>query len=142
MSDDLWLLGLRAAGVFHFITVALAIRTPIPRDWETGLAALSPVHRRFAIAQNAAVGAVMLFFGYVSLVHAPALLEGSSASRILAAAIALWWGGRILLLPWLRVGPELTTPRLRVGFALLCAQCAIYAATYGWLAFTRATPPV
>ncbi len=135
MGHDLWLVGLRAAGVFHFITVALAIRTPIPRDWDAGLATLSPIHRRFALAQNAAVGAVMLFFGYASLFHAPALLEGSAASRLLAAAISLWWGGRIILLPWLGVGAELTTPRLRLGFALLCAQCAIYAVAYGWLAF-------
>jgi hypothetical protein len=141
MSEDHWLLGLRAAGVFHFITVGLAIRTPIPRDWDAGLAALSPVHRRFAIAQNAAVGAVMLFFGYVSLFHAPALLEGSAASRLLAAAIALWWGGRLLLLPWLCVGPELTTPRLRIGFTLLRLQCAIYGAAYGWLAFAGASTP-
>jgi hypothetical protein len=135
MTDDLWLLGLRAAGVFHFATVALAIRTPVPRDWETGLAALSPVHRRFAIAQNAAVGAVMLFLGYVSLFHAPALLAGDEAARLLAAAFALWWGGRLALLPWLGVRAELTTPRLRLGFALLQAQCAIYAAAYGWLVF-------
>jgi hypothetical protein len=134
MSEDLWLLGLRAAGVFHFITIALAIRTPIPHDWDAGLAALSPLHRRFALAQNAAVGAVTLFLGYVSLFHAPILLEGSPASRLLAAATALWWGGRILLLPWLRVVPELATPLLRAGFALLCAQCAIYALAYGWLA--------
>ena len=126
MSEDLWILGLRTAGVFHFVTVAL--------DWDVGLAALSPVHRRFAMAQNAAVGAVMVFFGYVSLFHAPALLEGSVASRLLAGAIALWWGGRLILLPWLRVGPELGTPLLRVGFALLTLQCAAYGAAFGWLA--------
>ncbi len=134
MTEDLWLLGLRAAGVFHFATVALAIRTPVPRDWDAGLAALSPVHRRFVIAQNAAVGAVMLFLGYVSLFHAPALLGGGEAARILCAAFALWWGGRLALLPWLGVGPELDTPRLRAGFVLLRLQCAVYALAYGWLA--------
>lgn len=135
MNDDLWLLGLRVAGVFHFITVGLAIRTPIPRDWDVGLAVLSPVHRRFAIAQNAAVGAVMLFLGYVSLFHAPVLLERSGAARLLAAGAAFWWGGRLALLPWLAVGAELTTAWLRLGFALLRVQCAIYAVAYGWLAF-------
>lgn len=134
MNDSLWLLGLRAAGVCHFVTVALALATPVPRDWDAGLAALSPVHRRFALAQNAAVGAVMLFLGYVSLFHAPALLEGSDAARLLAAGTALWWGGRLALLPWLGVRGELTTPLLRAGFVLLCSQCAIYAAAYGWLA--------
>jgi hypothetical protein len=135
MSDDLWLLGLRAAGVCHFVSVAVAIRTPVPRDWDAGLAALSPLHRRFALAQNAAMGAVTLFLGYVSLFHAPALLAGGEAARLLAAACALWWGGRLALLPWIGFGPELTTPRLRLGFALLRVQCAIYAVAYGWLVF-------
>lgn len=137
MSEDLWLWALRAAGVFHFVTLGLALATPIPRDWDRGLAALSPLHRRFALAQNAAIGAVIAFFGYVSLVHAPVLLDGTPGGRLLAAAIAVWWGGRLAVLPWLRPGPELTTPWLRVGFTLLCTQCALYATAYGWLALTR-----
>ena len=134
MSEELWLLGLRVAGALHFVTLGLACLTPIPRDWDVGLAALSPVHRRFAIAQNAAVGAVLGFFGYVTLFHAPVLVEGSTGGRLLAAGAALWWGGRVLLLPWLRVGGELTTPWLRAGFGLLVAQCSIYALAFGWLA--------
>lgn len=134
MSEELWLLGLRVAGVMHFVTLALALRTPIPREWDAGLAALSPVHRRFAVAQNGAIGAVLVFLGYVSLAHAPVLLDGSAGGRLLAAGAALWWGGRLAVLPWLRVGGELTSRWLRIGFALLCAQCAIYALAYGWLA--------
>jgi hypothetical protein len=37
-------------------------------------------------------------------------------------------------LPWLRVWPELRGALLRVGFVLLCAECAIYALVFGWLA--------
>ncbi len=137
MNDEHWLLGLRLAGALHFTTLIAACFTPVPRDWEGGLARLSPVHRRFAIAQNAAVGAVLLFFGYVSLAHAPVLLEGSVAGRLLAAGTALWWGGRLVVLPWLNAWPEVTEPWRRVGFALLHAQCAIYALAYGWLALGR-----
>jgi hypothetical protein len=32
------------------------------------------------------------------------------------------------------VGEELSSPWFRVGFGLLCAQCAIFAAAYDWLA--------
>lgn len=138
MSEELWLLGLRTAGVLHFVTFALAWVTPIPREWDSGLAALTPVHRRFAIAQNAAIGAVLWFFGYVSLFHAPALVAGTEAARLLAAGAALWWGGRLIVLPWLRVGGELATARMRIGFTLLCVQCAIYAVAYGWLALRSA----
>jgi hypothetical protein len=137
LSEEFWLLGLRVAGGFHFLTLALAWFTPVPRDWDGGLSRLSPLHRRFCIAQNAAVGAVLVFCGYVSLFHAPVLLAGDTAGRLLAAGIALWWGGRVIVLPWLRVGEELSGPWFRIGFALLCAQCAIYAFAYGWLALGR-----
>jgi hypothetical protein len=137
MTDELWLLGLRVAGALHFTTLVAAWFTPVPRDWEGGLARLSPVHRRFAIAQNAAVGAVLLFFGYASLFHAPVFLEGSTAGRLLAMGTALWWGGRLVVLPWLNAWSEVTETWRRVGFALLHAQCAIYAVAYGWLAVGR-----
>ena len=80
---------------------------------------------------------MLVFCGYVSLVHAPVLLAGDTGGRLLSAGIAMWWGGRLLVLPWLRVGEELNTPWFRFGFAMLCAQCAIYAAAYGWLALGR-----
>jgi len=111
--------------------------TPVPRDWAGGLSRLSSVHRRFALAQNAAVGGVLFFFGYVSLFHAPVFLEGSTAGRLLAAGAALWWGGRLVVLPWLRAWPEVTETWRRVGFALLHVQCALYALAYGWLALGR-----
>jgi hypothetical protein len=50
------------------------------------------------------------------------------------AGIALWWGGRLVVLPWLGVIPQLRSHWLRAGFVLLIAECAIYTAAYGWLA--------
>lgn len=134
MSDDVWILGVRAAGAFHLITVALAHFTPIPPNWDENLARLPEVHRRFAVAQNVFIGAVMVFAGVVSLGFARELVSGTSMARVICAGIALWWGGRLLVLPWLRVRPELGTPWLRAGFMLLHAECACFAAAYGWLA--------
>lgn len=134
MSDSLWLLGIRLAGVFHFITLVAAWFTPVPPNWDQNLARLPLVHRRFAVAQNFFIGAVIAFFGVVCLAFAPILIEGSTASRLLCAAIALWWGGRLVVLPWLRVWPELDRPFWRFGFALLHGECAIYAIAFGILA--------
>jgi hypothetical protein len=47
---------------------------------------------------------------------------------------ALFWGGRLAVLPWLGVKPVLTTPLLRLGYRLLLIECAAYAVAYGWLA--------
>ncbi len=134
MSDDLWIWALRAAGLFHFVTLALAFATAIPPRWEENLAKLPEIHRRFSIAQNLAIGGVIAFFGALSLFFAPTLIDGSLAARLLCGGIALWWGGRLLVLPYLRVRPALITPWLKVGYVVLQLQCAIYAAAYGWLA--------
>ena len=134
MSDEWWVLGVRVAGAFHLVTVALAHFTPIPPRWDENLALLPDVHRRFAIAQNVFIGATMVFAGLVSLVFADDLVAGSTTARIICAAIALWWGGRLVVLPWLRVWPELRPRLLRIGFVILHAECAIFAAAYGWLA--------
>jgi hypothetical protein len=134
MTDDAWIIGVRAAGIFHFVTVVLAHFTPIPPGWDENLARLPEMHRRFAIAQNIFIGATMVLAGIVSLFFAPELVEGSTAARIICTGIALWWGGRLIVLPWLRVWPELRTRRLRCGFALLHAECGIFAAAYAWLA--------
>lgn len=134
MSDEVWILGLRTAGVLHFITVLFAHFTPVPPNWDENLARLPEIHRRFAIAQNIFIGATMIFSGFISLTFAPALVAGSTAARIICTAIALWWGGRLIVLPWLRVWPALHTPLLRIGFVFLHAECAIFAGAYGWLA--------
>jgi hypothetical protein len=134
MSDEAWIWGVRTAGVFHLVTVALAHFTPIPADWDENRARLPAVHRRFAVAQNVFIGAAMVFAGVISLVFARELAAGTTAARIICAAIALWWGGRLVVLPWLGVGSELRTPLLRFGFVVLHAECAIFALAYGWLA--------
>lgn len=134
MSDEFWINGVRVAGAFHLVTVALAHFTPVPPNWDENLARLPEVHRRFAVAQNVFIGATMVFAGLVSLVFARELVDGTTTARIICAAIALWWGGRLAVLPWLRVWPELRTNLLRAGFVFLHAECAIFALAYGWLA--------
>ena len=71
MTDSLWILAVRLAGGFHFVTLTLACFTPIPPDWERNLATLPPVHRRFAIAQNFSIGAMIAVLGLFSLGFAP-----------------------------------------------------------------------
>ncbi|HEY4248395.1 MAG TPA: hypothetical protein VGM64_16225 [Lacunisphaera sp.] len=134
MSDFFWITGVRAAGVFHFLTLALACFTPIPPDWEKSLATLPPIHRRFAIAQNVSIGVTIAVLGLFSLLFARELAGGSPLARAVSGATALFWGGRLCVLPWLEVRPVLTTPPLKLGYALLLTECFIFAGAYGWLA--------
>ncbi len=103
MSDSLLILGVQLAGAFHFVTLLLACFTPIPPDWEKNLAALSPIHRRFALAQNFSIGATIAVLGFFSLFFAPELVGGSPLARAVCGATALFWGGRLVVLPWLSV---------------------------------------
>ncbi|MDB4473497.1 hypothetical protein N9023_00695 [Opitutaceae bacterium] len=129
-----WIWAVRIAGCFHFVTLILAVFTPIPPNWDENLAKLTELHRRFAIAQNMAIGAVIAVFGLLCIGFADELVSGSIMARLWCGAIALWWGGRLALLPWLGVKPNLKTPTLRFGFMLLRLECAIYAVAFGWLA--------
>ena len=134
MPDSLLILGVQAAGLLHFVTLVLACFTPIPPDWDKNLAALPPIHRRFAVAQNVSIGAMIAVLGLFSLFLAPELVGGTPLARAVCAATALFWGGRLCVLPWLGVRLALTTPLLKLGYALLIAECASYAAAYLYLA--------
>ncbi len=134
MSDSLWIFAVRLAGGLHFVTLILACFTPIPPDWEKNLAALPPVHRRFALAQNISIGAMIAVLGLFSLGFAAHLVSGTPLARAVCGTTALFWGGRLCVLPWLGVRPTLTTSALKLGYALLLIECGTYAAGYGWLA--------
>jgi hypothetical protein len=134
MSDALLILGVRLAGAFHLVTLVFALFTPIPPDWDENLARLPDIHRRFALAQNFFIGATIAFFGVVCLCFAPELVAGATIARVLCAAMALWWGGRLVVLPWLRVWPCLPGVFWKIGFVLLHLECATYALAFGWLA--------
>jgi hypothetical protein len=134
IPDSVLILSVRLAGAFHFVTLVLACFTPIPPDWEKNLATLPPIHRRFALAQNVSIGATIAVLGILSLFFAPHLVASTALARAVCAITALFWGGRLCVLPWLGVKPALTTPLLKFGYRLLLAECAIYAGAYGWLA--------
>jgi hypothetical protein len=118
----------------HFVTLIAACYTPIPRNWDENLAALPEAHRRFAVAQNLFIGATIATLGLLALFLARELVQPTPLARAVCGVFALFWGGRLIVLPWLRVTPSLTNAWLRAGFALLVAECAIYAVAFGWLA--------
>ena len=77
MPDARLILGVRVAGGFQFVTLVLACFTPIPPDGEENLAKLPPLHRRFPVAQNIAIGATIAVPGLLSLGCAPELVGGT-----------------------------------------------------------------
>jgi hypothetical protein len=129
----------RCAGCLHFVTLALACLTPIPPDWDANLMKLPLVHRRFAVAQNASIGAMIAVLGLYSLFFAQDMVRGVPIARAVCFTTALFWGGRLILLPWLKAHTCLPTPLLKIGYAFLLLECATYASAYSWLG---ARPPL
>jgi hypothetical protein len=139
MNNLQWRLAVQCAGCLHFATLALACLTPIPPDWDTNLQRLPLVHRRFAVAQNVSIGGMIAILGLFSLFFAQDMVRGLPMARAVCLTTALFWGCRLLVLPWLKAHTCLPTPTLKVGFALLVIECATYAAGYSWLAIRPAS---
>ena len=134
VNNSQWQLAIECAGGLHFVTLGLACLTPIPPNWNSNLALLPLVHRRFAIVQNVSIGAMIAILGLFSLFFAQDLVRGLPIARAVCLATALFWGGRLLVLPWLKAHRCLPTLLLKLGYALLILECATYAAAYSWLA--------
>lgn len=138
LQDISWETGVRLAGALHFVTLVLACFMPIPPDWEKNLERLPLIHRRFSIAQNISIGVTIAVLGLFSLFFASELVGGTPLARALCGATALFWGGRLAVLPWLGVRPTLTTAFLKIGYMLLLLECTTYAVAYGYLALRPA----
>ena len=124
---------IQCAGCFHIVTLALACFTPIPPDWDANLMRLPLVHRRFAIAQNISIGAMIAILGLFSLFFSQDMVRGLPIARAVCLATALFWGGRLFLLPWLKAHTCLPSPTLKAGYVLLLLECAVYSVAYSWL---------
>ena len=134
IDPQFWEWCLRAAGVMHFVTLVLACVTPIPPNWDENLSRLPEVHRRFAVAQNIFIGATIAVSGIISILFASQLVAGTTLARVICGCIALWWGGRLFVLPWLGAHRHLENRFLRVGYWTLILECATYLGGYGYLA--------
>jgi hypothetical protein len=125
MDETLWIWGVRAAGVLHLVTVALAHFTPIPAGWEENLARLPDVHRRFAIAQNVFIGGVMIFGGIVSVMFASDLVAGTTSPDRLRRYRAVVGGaitGIAVVASAVGAAHVLAPGRLRVA---VCGVCGV-----------------
>jgi hypothetical protein len=133
MNDSQVQWAVQCAGCLHFVTLALACFTPIPPDWDANLMKLPLVHRRFAIAQNVSIGAMIATLGLFSLFFSEDMVRGLPIARAVCFTTALFWGGRLMVLPWLKAHTCLPTPLLKIGYAFLLLECATFTVAYSWL---------
>jgi hypothetical protein len=92
MSLALWL-----AGAAHFCVLGAGAQAPKRLGWREDFAKLSRFNRRIFWAYYGFVGFVVIAFGTLTFLLHDEMLRGDRAAVALAAFIATWWLGRVLV---------------------------------------------
>lgn len=92
LSAALWL-----AGIGHFCLLGASFQVPARLGWKEDLAKLQPFNRKLMWTYGAFTVLTIVSFGALTLGLHDELLRGDRAALGLAAFIALYWIGRILV---------------------------------------------
>lgn len=107
---------------------------PSSLRWRTELQPLSRLHRQMHWVYGSYVMLSMVAFAVLSIANARELASGSSLARGVCAYVAVFWGIRLLLQAVFDVGPYLTRPWMKAGYAALTVMFASLTAVYAWAA--------
>ena len=123
------------AGLVHFGILAASFSVPKVFDWGAHLALLPPFLRKLFWVYGAFIVLIIISFGILTLLHAPAMLAGEPVARSLCGLIACFWGAR-LIVQWFVFDPKgfLVNRWLRIGYHALTPVFLYLVAVYGWLA--------
>lgn len=127
---------LLAAGLGHFAILIASAMVPRVLDWRANLAALPPFLRRLFWVYGVFIVLVILGFGTLTLLNAPAMAAGDPVARSLCAFIAVFWLAR-LAVQWFvfDATPFLTNAWLAAGYHTLTVAFIGLCVLYGWAAF-------
>jgi alginate O-acetyltransferase complex protein AlgI len=93
-----WLnLALWLAGFGHFCILGASVQVPHRLGWKKDLAQLTPFNRKLFWVYSIYTFITIVAFGSLTLVLHAELLRGDRAALGLAAFIAVFWTGRILI---------------------------------------------
>jgi hypothetical protein len=93
-----WLnLALWLAGIGHFCILGASVQVPHRLGWKRDLASLTPFNRKLFWVYSIYTFITIVAFGTLTLVLHMELLRGDRAALGLAAFIAVFWTGRILI---------------------------------------------
>lgn len=124
-----------AAGI-HFAILTASALTPRALDWKTTLAPLPPLLRRMFWVYGVFIVVMIISFGILTLLHAPAMAAGAPIARSLAVVIAVFWGLRLAVQFFVfDARPWLTRPLYRIGYHALTVAFVFLVAVYGSAAF-------
>jgi hypothetical protein len=127
---------LRAAGVLHFGVLTASALVPRGLNWRENLASLHPFLRRMFWVYGIFIVLVIVSFGTLTLVHAPAMSAGDPVARWLCGFIALFWAARLIVQIFVfDARPFLTNWFYKMGYHALTVVFIYFVAVYGYTVF-------
>lgn len=119
------------AGALHFAILSASALVPVVLDWLTVLQPLPPFVRTLFWVYGAFIVLMIITQGTLTLVNAPAMARGEPVARTLAAAMAVFWGARLVVQLFIfDPSAYLTTAWLKLGDHLLTVVFAFFTIVY------------
>jgi hypothetical protein len=123
---------IRFGGVAHFGILTASAMVPKVLDWRGSLQNLPKLTRQLVCVWAIFIVVVIIGFGTLSLLNAPALADGTTLSRSVCAFIAAFWLFRLgVQLFVFDIRPAVQSPLLRLGYHGLTAVFTYFAIVYG-----------
>lgn len=135
-------LALWLAGLGHFVLLAASFQVPARLGWRQDLAQLRPFNRKLMWTYGAFTVLTIVAFGVLTLVLHDEFLRGDRAAIGLAAFIAIYWMGRIIVdAVYFKHGDWPSGKAFVVGHVLLTGLFLALASTYAGLVAWRLLVP-
>lgn len=126
-------LALYAGGGMHFGILIASALTPFALDWKVLLAPLPKLLRQMFWVYGAFIVLVIISFGTLTLLHAPALAAGDPVGRGLCVVIAVFWTARLAVQLFVfDARPFLTRWIWKTGYHLLTVVFIALVFIFGW----------
>ena len=126
---------LLAAGALHLALLLPGTLTPRVLNWRTELRNVCDLSRHVIWVHGAFLEIVIVGFGLLTLLNAPALTAGTMLARSLCGLIALFWLARLGIQLFLfDARPYLRNRFLKAGYHTLTLVFTYFAAVYAWAA--------
>jgi hypothetical protein len=129
LADVIFLAGLGQASI-----LIASSMVPSQLKWREELRGLSPLHRQMHWVYGGYVVLSIVAFAAISLLNATEIAHGGGLARAFCAYVAVFWGIRLVMQKVFTMGPYLTRPWMRAGYATLGVMFALLTAIYFWAA--------
>jgi hypothetical protein len=122
------------AGCLQLCVLIASSLVPVRLNWKTSLAGLLRLHRQLYWIYGGYVVLAIIANGLVCVLNADELAVGSRLARCVCGYLAIFWGVRLSLQPFLDVKEHLATWWLHAAYHVLTVLFASFTALFAFAA--------